>query len=383
MQESEKVSFSFSYINESDIASIINQLNTTSNKLTTFNNIPVKILVDTNDICSHFISKLFNGAVLNREFPATLTMAEITPAHKKDETTLKENYRPISILPTVSKIFERIMYDHIYEYMGTKLSQYLCGFRKGYSTQYCLIVMLEKWKKVLDKHNLAGALLTDLLKAFDCLNHELLIAKLEAYGFDFSALAFVSSYLSGRKHRTKVKNHFSKWSDIFSAVPQGSILDPLLFNIYINDIFYFVNEKCFANYADDNTPYAIDKNIDTVLNALKNDTTTLIGWFNDNYFKMNADKCKLLTNHDENVSISIEGETISAREYVKLLGIKIENKLDYNEHICSICKKAKLHVLARISHFVNVHKLRNYYDCLFVSLFLCSIVCLFDCLIVC
>ena len=112
---------------------------------------------------------------------------------------------------------------------------------------------------MLDKHNLAGALLTDLSKAFDGLNYELLITKLEAYGFDFSALAFTSSYLSGRKHRTKVKNRFSKWSDILSGVLQGSILGPLLFNIYINDILYFVNEKCFANYADDNTPYAIDK----------------------------------------------------------------------------------------------------------------------------
>ena len=356
-QGSEK--FSFSYTNNIDIASKLNQLNTS--KPTTLNNIPVKILVETNDICSHFISKFFNDAVVNSTFPATLKMAEITPAHKKDETTLKENYRPISILPSVSKIFERTMYDHIYEYMGTKLSHYLCGFRKGYSTQYCLIAMLEQWKKALDKHNIAGALLTDLSKAFDCLNHELLIAKLEAYGFDNAALAFISSYLSGRKQRTKVKNHFSQWSDILSGIPQGSILGPLLFNIYMNDIFYFVNEKFFANYADDNTPYAIDKDIEEVLNILKKDTTTLIEWFNYNYFKMNADKCKLLiTNHNENASISIQGEIISASNCVKLLGINIDNKLDYKEHISSICKKAslKLHALARISHFMNEHKLR-------------------------
>ena len=115
--------------------------------------------------------------------------------------------------------------------------------------QYCLIVML-------DKRNLAGALITDLWKAFDCLNHKLLIAKLEAYGFDFSALAFISSYLSGRKHRTKVKNHFSKWSDIPAVYHRVLFLALFyyIYIIYINDIFYFVNEKCFANYADDNTP---------------------------------------------------------------------------------------------------------------------------------
>ena len=83
-------------------------------------------------------------------------MADISPAHKQDENTKKENYRPVSILPSVSKIFETIMYNQIEKYMNQHLSEYLCGFRKGYSTQYCLIVMIEQWKKALDKHNIAG-----------------------------------------------------------------------------------------------------------------------------------------------------------------------------------------------------------------------------------
>ena len=126
-------------------------------------------------------------------------------------------------------------------------------------------------EKALDKRDLAG--LTDLSKAFDCINHELLIAKLEAYGFDYTSLSFISTYLAGRKQRTKVNNYFSDWSNINSGIPQGSILGPLLFNIYINDIFYFVNENSFTNYADDNTPYAIDNNFETVINSLLNDTT--------------------------------------------------------------------------------------------------------------
>ena len=101
------------------------------------------------------------------------------------------------------------MHDDIYQYMESKLSPYLCGFRKGYSTQYCLVVMLERFKKALDNKNKFGALLTDLSKAFDCLNHDLLIAKLEAYGFEYMSLNMVRNYLSGRKHRTKVNNHFS------------------------------------------------------------------------------------------------------------------------------------------------------------------------------
>ena len=137
------------------------------------------------------------------------------------------------------KIFERNMYDQISIYIETYLSPFLCGFRKGFSTQHCLTVMLERWKKALDKGTLAGAILTDLSKAFDCLNHELLIAKLNAYGFDLTSLTYIYSYLSDRKQRTKVNNCLSSWSSIKSVVPQGSILGPLLFNIYLNDIFFF------------------------------------------------------------------------------------------------------------------------------------------------
>ena len=174
------------------------------------------------------------------------------------------------------------MYNQISTYIDTHLSKYLCGVRKGYSTQQCL-VMLEKWKKELDNHNTAGASLTHLSKAFDCLNHELLIAKLEAYGFDHESLAFIYSYLSDTKQRTKVNNSISAYSEITIGIPRGFIIGPLLFNIYINDIFYFVSESNLTNYDDDNTPYAIDTNIYTLITKLVDDTSKLLTWFNDNY----------------------------------------------------------------------------------------------------
>ena len=253
------------------------------------------------------------------------------------------------------------MYEQIIAYIETHLSQYLCGFRKGYCTQHCLILMLEKWRKALDKCNIAGAILTDLSKAFDCLNHELLIAKLEAYGFDHSSLDYIYSYLSNRRQRTKVNNSFSSWHDIKSSVPQGSIIGPLLFNIYLNDIFYFVSDSNLTNYADDNTPYAISSNVNDLIENLVNDTSTLIEWFNNNYFKMNADKCHLLiTNHEEDVSVVIDGEIIKGEKSVKLLGINIDNKLDFNNHVSNLCKKVslKLHALTRISRFMSTDQLR-------------------------
>ena len=127
--------------------------------------------------------------------------------------------------------------------------------------------------------------------------------------------------MSGRRQRTKVNNSFSTWTDITSGIPQGSILGPLLFNIYIyiyiNDIFYFVKEDNVTNYADDTTPYDTDTNIESLLNNLHIDWSILLIWFENNYFKLNADKCKLLvTNQEDNVSVNVGDETYSRRKYL-------------------------------------------------------------------
>ena len=221
--------------------------------------------------------------------------------------------------------------------------------------------MIDRWQKAMDNDNFAGALLTDLSKAFDCLNHELLIAKLEAYGFDKSSLDYTYSYLSDRKQRTKVNSSFSEWCNILFGVPQGSILGPLLFNIYINDIFFFLNNSNIANYADDTTPYSIDTTLDALLDSLQSDINTLTKWFHDNYLKLNADKCHLLVaNHNKDVRINVQNEVIECENSVKLLGVTIDNKLNFNGHISNLCKKAnqKLHALARVSRFICKDKLR-------------------------
>ena len=179
---------------------------------------------------------------------------------------------------------------------------------------------------------------------------------MDAYGFDRKSLLLIASYLSNRKHRTEVNNSFSTWNDILSGIPQGSNLGPTIFNIYINDIFYFVNEDFLTNFADDNTPYAIGKNIHDISSKLEIDGRNLVSWFGKNLFKMNADKCKLLiTKHDGDVSINVDGHIIQAKKSVILLGITIDNNLDFNEHISKLCKKVslKINALARVAHFMN------------------------------
>ena len=153
-----------------------------------------------------------------------------------------ENYRPVSIPPNLSKIYERCLYGQMYKYFSHILSRWQCGFRQGFSTQHCLLVMAEKWRKCLGKGGLSGAILTDLSKAYDCILHDLLIAKLTAYGFDYQSLRIMESFLSNRQQRTKINNAFSRYSEIIYGVPQGSILGPLLFNIYICDIFFNIQQ---------------------------------------------------------------------------------------------------------------------------------------------
>ena len=198
----------------------------------------IKTVKGSVDTISHFLYHNFNNAVSCSTFPTGMKYADVTSIHKKDDKTDKTNYRPISILPNLSKVFERLMYNQIFPYFDSVLSKFQCEFRKGFNARHCLLTMVEKLPKTLDEGGQTGAVLTDLSKAFDCVDHNLLIAKINAFGFEKRSLEFTHSYFTNRKQRTKVDSPFSSWERLFSGVPQGSILKPLLFNIYICDMFF-------------------------------------------------------------------------------------------------------------------------------------------------
>ena len=169
------------------------QLN--SSKAGQSTDIPTKIIKQNSDIFADFILTSFNQSVANSIFLSSLKNADIAPVFKKGDRNVKDNYRTFSILSNISKIFERCMFQQVSKFMEPLLSKYQGGFGEGYNTQYCLLAMLEKWKSSVHKGSSFGALLTDLSKAFDCLLHELLIAKLHAYGFSLNALRLVPSHL--------------------------------------------------------------------------------------------------------------------------------------------------------------------------------------------
>ena len=178
------------------------------------------MLKENADIFTDYICGFFNESIKKSTFLSILKNLNITPVFKED-------YRLVSILPAISKIFEKLLCKQITSFIDTLLSKYQCGFRTDFSAQHCLLAKLEKWKNDVDKGKVFGALLTDLSKAFDCLPHELIIAKLNAYGFKLPALKLMHGYLSHRKQRTKVNHAYSSWEEILFGVPQSSNLGPI------------------------------------------------------------------------------------------------------------------------------------------------------------
>ena len=172
--------------------------------------------------------------------------------------------------------------------------KYQCGFRKGFSAKHCLVSMLEKWKSATNNKKAFGALLIDSSKAFNSLSHDLLIAKLNAYGFNMSALRFAHSYLKNCIKRTKINSEYNSWEEIMFGVPQECILGPLLFSIFLCDLFLVMKNIDIASYADDNTPYTTGNSVEEVIQKSENAAKTLFQWFRDNQMTANADKCHFL-----------------------------------------------------------------------------------------
>ena len=352
--------FSFKHETYENVYNAINTLN--SSKASPKNSIPSKILKDSCDIFSQKFLIDFNTSISSGIFPTNLKFADVSPTHKSGNRTDKINYRPVSILSAPSKVFERLLFQQMHYFIEANLSNNQCGFRKGFSAQHCLIVMIEKWRKAIDNKGSTGVLLTDLSKAFDCLIHDLLIAKLNAYGFNYASLHLIHSYLTNRCQRVRVNANYSSWSEIIYGVPQGSILGPVLFNIYLSDLFLFITNTDIANYADDNSPYACKGDIESVITKLENDSRTLIEWVSNNALKANPDKFHLLLNSDDkNISINVENCQIFNSQNEKLLGIVIDNDLKFDEHVTRLCNKGsqKLHALARVSPYMNTNQRRR------------------------
>ena len=215
--------------------------------------------------------------------------------------------------------------------------------------------MLEKWKRSVNNSKIFGALLTNLLKAFDYLGHELLMARLNAYGFSLTALKLVHNSLSNRRKRTKINSTYSSLLEIIFGVPQGSILGPLLFTIFLTDLFFINEDTDITSYVDDNTPYIIADNIDGIIKSLEEASEFFFKWVNNNLI-INVGKCHLLVSTNNTFKIKIGNFDITNSKSEKLLGVKFDHKLSFDDHISGLCKTAstKIHALSRVASYMNI-----------------------------
>ena len=322
--------FSFKPISKLDIQNEVQLIN--PKKATTSDSIPPKILKLSAEVSADTLQSLFNDMLKTENFPENLKLANITPVFKKKNPLHKVNYRPVSVLPNISKIFEKLMLKQISTYISNYLSSYLCGYRKGFSSQQAFLSLIENWKKVLDKKGFGGAVLMDLSKTFDTTKHDLLIAKLYAYGLNKESLKLLHNYLSNRWHRTEINKQFSSWQELIQRVPQGSVLGPFFFNIYLNYLFYLAESTNVCNFADDATFYACNKDLNSLTNRLEHDSYLAIEWFGNNAMKLNQAKCHLLVSgfKYKNIWANIGKTKIWESKKQKLLGVEIDRTLSFD-----------------------------------------------------
>ena len=345
--------FTFKNTNGNEVCKIIKNLNV--RKTCLGSDIPTKIIKLNIDLFSSFICQNFHYCISTGKFPNKLKDADVIPFHKKKDKSDKTNYRPVSILPNISKIYEKIIYNQLYEYCHGKCFPSQCGFRKGYSSQHSLLVMTEKFKESIDKGNAFGALLTDLSKAFNCIDDTLLIAKLSAFGVSPLSLKLLYSYLSNRTQQIKINGNFSDRTDIEFGVPQGSILGPILFNINMIDLFYECEYSSVASYADDTTPYSCVTDIPSVALELKASANKLFLWFKNNHLKANPGKSHILLSSKKPEILSVDGISIAASSHEKLLGVIIDSELKFANHITEICLKVSKKLTLSAVYQVSCH----------------------------
>jgi hypothetical protein len=373
----EKCEFTFRHTSASTVEKIVKNLD--SKKATGCDGIPAKLLKPVASTISHHISTIFNRCVDTCTFPMDAKLAEVIPLYKKADNLIMKNYRPVSILPSMSKILEKVIHEQLLPFLEKILDPRMAAYRKMYSCQHVLLRLVEDWKQALENNKYVAAMLMDLSKAFDCLPHQLIIAKLKTYGMKEEGCAFIWSYLSKRRQRVKLSGCVSEWLEMLKGVPQGSILGPILFNIFMNDIYASITQASLYNYADDNTLSAVGTTKQEVIECLSQESLVAVDWFHDNMMEANPTKFQAIVLRDsgDTTNIPIGDSNITSEKQVQLLGVTIDEKLNFHQQVNTLCRKAgaQLRVLQRLSGYLDQPSRLSIFRCFVLSHFnYCSLV---------
>ena len=297
---------------------------------------------------SQSLTIIINQMLTTGIFPYAFKVSKVIPLYKKGDSSLLVNYRPISLLPTISKIFEKVIHDQLYDYFDkyNLLAEQQYGFRKQHFTEYAAVKLIDHVSKKIENGKTPTDVYIDLSKAFDTLTFDILLFKLKYYGVTDTALDLMRTYLTNRKQYVVFNGCQSDDSEIYTGVPQGSILGPLFFSIYINDLINVSNRLNFLMYADDTTIYFNLEEFE-YLNRERDINTELKKvntWLKLNKLSLNAQKTKLMIFHRkqkrvDEINIQINGTQIERVESFNFLGIMLDENLTWKSHIEMVAKK--------------------------------------------
>ena len=335
-------------------------------------NIGNKIVQLCPEIFATNLTIIYNHYIELGEYPDAMKIAKVIPIYKKEIRSLPENYRPISLLSVFDKIFERLICHKLVDFLEKKniLYKFQFGFRKSHSTTLALIELTDNIRQLIDEGNIVLSLFVDFTKAFDTVDHEILLEKIQHYGIRGHSHNFFKSYLTNRSQFTCVNGSQSEIGKITCGVPQGSVLGPILFLIYINDLYRCVDECTTRLFADDTCLTIFSKQPHQLKQLAQTQFNKFSHWCECNKLTINYGKTHYIVFHAKNKKIPTELDTIKInhkivkrKKFKKYLGIIIDEKLTWNEHITYVYKSLLKYygIFNQIKSFVNKKIIRQLY----------------------
>ena len=366
-------SFVFEPCTPNEVYLLIEQLN--PHKGTGPNGIHSEILKLVNHLISDTLCKIFDMCITSGKHPDRLKLAHALPIFKKGSRLLVSNYRPISLLSNLNKILEKIMHKRIYGFLEKYeiLYELQFGFRSGYSTTHALIHMTEAIRSALDSGLVTCGIFVDFQKAFDTVNHDILLKKLEHYGFRGVINDWFRSYLTERRQKVVINGFESESKLLPHGVPQGSVLGPILFLIYINDLHRSIKHSTTYHFADDTNLLHVSKDYKSLQKKVNYDLFCLHKWLTANKISLNDGKTELIYFRKSGIrptlNIKLHGKTLTPSAYVKYLGIYLDEFLSGNTQCTELTKKLNRAngMLAKARHYVPEPELKNIYHAIFSS----------------